>query len=806
MSIVSNSTFFSSSRPKAVSPLFSADKRGLVRVGGLVFGGSDSLRFASTYRRNIIFVSTEPYEAKQGGLGEVTGTIPVTINKFGTPPGGQPRDMRVIVPYVSKVQAQSEADAAAGKAHFEPTDHIVKTDIKGTQYSFRVMQKFQPPQPGEKAGGYWIYALANSDLFGKTDVIHTYDPYAKDAVELTMPFNQAAGQLIGCLNEPGKGNADGVPLQKFDGQVNTVVANDWLSGPVLYQDGVNRASNIEKMYFLHNTYDNPVPASQSYFDRGVPLPTSLDSPYDVYSPASLAIKAANKVFADPYYIKTILDTEFSKGQPLVEALREHQKADSIFDMHHGLAEIVNPETHPAFQESGTHNLVKNTQGVASSEATYQFVPLKPKATDKDWNQFKQANKKALQIKHGLTVDPNAVVISWANRLEPNQKGYDMVKNATEALLKDKKLNLQMVIAGSVGDGPEEKKIAAWIEKINHDPAYKGKIYFPNKFAQSNEVIQINAGSDFTMLPSVYEPYGISQLEAVRMGSIPLVHGVDGIRSTIYDPTPGGEANPSYNPKLEKYGQTGVAMKPFDPVLYRAALSRRSTIAALKAQFKEGQEEYIPEGKPLETFKNVRKMLKSQSKPGLNRFSPQQKKDMRALAECLGSDYPVLKKADLPILEAILQKDQEEITQVADQNFKDTMIRAVDIARNPAKMAEIRKNGREYLQAMHNPSAIVKRYTDAFDNNDRVRQAKPLEFFSPDHIPFAKPAPPRPIQKATETEQTDPSLMFRRPLIKPQKSADQGFWSSLGSKIYNLISAFFYYLNPGNWFSRSERNA
>jgi len=793
-----------------VAPLHSINKLNAVKSGGLTFAGRDCLRFASTYRRNIIFVSTEPYEAKQGGLGEVTGTIPVTINKFGTPPGGQPRDMRVIVPYVSKVQAQSEADAAAGLAHFEPTDHIVYTYVKDKQYGFRVMQKYQPPQPGEKAGGYWIYALANPDLFGKTDVIHTYNPYAKDAVELTMPFNQAAGQLIGSLNEPGKGNADGVPLQKFDGQVNTVVANDWLSGPVLYQDGVNRASNIEKMYFLHNTYDNPVPAAQSYFDRGVPLPTSLDSPYDIYSPASLAIKAANKVFADPYYMKTILDTEFSKGQPLVEALREHQKANSIFDMHHGLAEIVNPETHPAFQESGEHNLVKNTQGVASPEGTYQFVPLKPKATDKDWNQFKRDNKKALQIKHGLTVDPSAVVMSWAARLEPNQKGYDMVKNTMEALLKDKNLNIQMIIAGHLGKpenyGPEEKKMVAWIEKINHDPAYKGKLYFPNKFAQANEVMQMNAGSDFTMLPSVYEPYGITQLEAMKMGSIPLVHGVDGIRSTVFDPTPGGEADPSYNPKLEKYGQTGVVMKPFDPVLYRAALSRKSHIASLTAKFKDGAEEYVPDDKPMATFQFTRKMLKAQSKPGMNRFSPQQKKDMRALAECLGSDYPVLKKTDLPILEAILQKDQEEITQVADQNFQDTMIRAAHMAKEPSKMAKIRKNGREYLQAMHNPSAIVKRYTDAFDNDTRVRKAEPLEFFSPDHVPFAKPTPPRSIQRVAETAQTDPSLMFRRPLIKSQKSADQGFWSNLGSKIYNLISAFFYYLNPGNWFSRSERNA
>ena len=200
------------------------------------------------------------------------------------------------------------------------------------------------------------------------------------------------------------------------------------------------------------------------------------------------------------------------------------------------------------------------------------------------------------------------------------------------------------------------------------------------------------------------------------------------------------------------------------------------------------------------------MLKAQSKPEMNRFLPQQKKDMRALAECLGSDNPVLKKTDLPILEAILKKDQEEITQVADQNFQATMIRAAEMAKKPSEMAKIRKNGREYLQAVHNPSAIVKRYTDAFDNDTRVRKTEPLEFFPPEHIPFAKPAPPRSIQKAAEIVQADPSLMFRRPLIKSQKSADQGFWSSLGSKIYNLISAFFYYLNPGNWFSRCERNA
>ena len=91
------------------------------------------------------------------------------------------------------------------------------------------------------------------------------------------------------------------------------------------------------------------------------------------------------------------------------------------------------------------------------------------------------------------------------------------------------------------------------------------------------VARINAGSDFTILPSLYEPYGLTQLECTKLASIPIVHGVDGLKSTISDPVHNGKewfkSRVAGKPeRVWQYGQTGVMIEPFDVSTYRKGVT------------------------------------------------------------------------------------------------------------------------------------------------------------------------------------------------------------------------------------------
>jgi glycogen synthase len=77
---------------------------------------------------------------------------------------------------------------------------------------------------------------------------------------------------------------------------------------------------------------------------------------------------------------------------------------------------------------------------------------------------------------------------------------------------------------------------------------------------------VNAGCDFALMPSTYEPFGLAQLQAMKLGCIPLAHAVDGLRTTLSDP----EKNSVRSGPPEEawaYGQTAVLMDRFEVADY-----------------------------------------------------------------------------------------------------------------------------------------------------------------------------------------------------------------------------------------------
>ena len=116
----------------------------------------------------------------------------------------------------------------------------------------------------------------------------------------------------------------------------------------------------------------------------------------------------------------------------------------------------------------------------------------------------------------------------ANRLT-EQKGFELILKILEFLLK---LPLQIAI---IGGG--EKSYADIFRKFQKKYPKKLLFIFPFREDLGRKIY---AASDLYLMPSRFEPCGISQLISLRYGSIPIVHKVGGLTDTItdYNPTTG----------------------------------------------------------------------------------------------------------------------------------------------------------------------------------------------------------------------------------------------------------------------------
>ena len=133
---------------------------------------------------------------------------------------------------------------------------------------------------------------------------------------------------------------------------------------------------------------------------------------------------------------------------------------------------------------------------------------------------KKINKKALQTRLGLEVDDHKYVIGLISRLT-DQKGLDLVNSIFPELLDD---HTQVVILGT-GD-PRYEDSFRYYESV-----YRGKVCAYIKYDESL-AHQIYAGADALLVPSLFEPCGLTQLIAMRYGTIPIVRETGGLKDTV----------------------------------------------------------------------------------------------------------------------------------------------------------------------------------------------------------------------------------------------------------------------------------
>lgn len=150
--------------------------------------------------------------------------------------------------------------------------------------------------------------------------------------------------------------------------------------------------------------------------------------------------------------------------------------------------------------------------------------LLPQTFDTDRMAGKAGCKAALQQALGLALAPDAPLFVLVSRLT-EQKGLHLVLDGLDALLAQ---GGQLALLGS-GDGWLED---AFRQRAAAAPqAMSATIGYDEAFAH-----RLFGAGDVTLVPSMYEPCGLTQMYGLRYGALPLVHRVGGLADTVVDTT------------------------------------------------------------------------------------------------------------------------------------------------------------------------------------------------------------------------------------------------------------------------------
>ncbi len=138
-------------------------------------------------------------------------------------------------------------------------------------------------------------------------------------------------------------------------------------------------------------------------------------------------------------------------------------------------------------------------------------------------------KAALQEELGLKVDPNVPIIACISRLV-GHKGYDLITNVFHRMMEAK---VQFVVLGTGEWGFEEFF-------RNAAKQYPGRVSANIKY-NAALASHIYSGADIMLMPSVAEPCGLTQMFAMRYGTVPVVRLTGGLRDSV----------PPYNPETQE---------------------------------------------------------------------------------------------------------------------------------------------------------------------------------------------------------------------------------------------------------------
>ena len=139
----------------------------------------------------------------------------------------------------------------------------------------------------------------------------------------------------------------------------------------------------------------------------------------------------------------------------------------------------------------------------------------------NFRKEKIKNKRALQADMGLEQNDKTMLIGIVSRLT-DQKGFDLIAYMMDELCQD---NVQIIVLGT-GEERYENMFRHFAWKYNGKVS--AQIYYSEELSH-----RIYAASDAFLMPSLFEPCGLSQLMSLRYGTVPIVRETGGLKDTVW---------------------------------------------------------------------------------------------------------------------------------------------------------------------------------------------------------------------------------------------------------------------------------
>ena len=406
----------------------------------------------------ILFAATEavPF-VKTGGLGDVVGSLPRSLNAAGA-------DCSVILPkYASIPEEYREQMRHIADFYVPLAWRSVYCGIEKLNY-----------------GGVDFYFVDNESYFKRDGIYGYFDDGERFAF-----FSKAICEAIQYLPEL---------------QCDVLQCNDWQTAlaPVFLREFYQSSEacrNVKTIFTVHNVKfqgqyndnvledvlglaDNPTAASQLYNGR------------DTINYMKGALCYADLITTvSPSYANELQMPFYGEGMDDIF----RRRAGQLRGILNGIdVDIWNP-------------------------ATDELIGTR---YDEDSLNLKAQDKAALQRELGLAEDPTRPLIVMIGRLT-NQKGLGLVRYAMNRLMEQ---GVQMAVLGT-GDKDQEDafKYFDWtygdqmVARITFDNALSHRMY---------------AGGDILLMPSEFEPCGLSQMIAMRYGTLPVVRETGGLQDTV----------------------------------------------------------------------------------------------------------------------------------------------------------------------------------------------------------------------------------------------------------------------------------
>ena len=302
-------------------------------------------------------------------------------------------------------------------------------------------------------------------------------------------------------------------------QPDIIHCHDWQTGlvPVYLKDSFHEGgfySNMKSVMTIHNLK----------FQGVWNIPTVQDA-----TGLDMSYFTADKLeaFGDANYLKggiVYADRITTVSRTYAEEIKTPFYGEGLDGLlrarSHDLRGIVNGIDYGEFNPETDKNIVK----------AYNAV---------NFRKEKVKNKRALQEELGLRVDDKKMMIGLVSRLT-DQKGLDLIAYVMDELCQD---DIQFVVLGT-GEERYENMFRHFDWK--YGDKVSANIYYSDALSH-----KIYAACDAYLMPSLFEPCGLSQLIALRYGTVPIVRETGGLKDTVqpyneYESTGTGFSFTNYN--------------------------------------------------------------------------------------------------------------------------------------------------------------------------------------------------------------------------------------------------------------------